>query len=233
MAYNDDEPENVRKSVIENIIKDKELYRNVGQEHLRCLKIDIHTWIKLMTSDSVFGDKLMIFALSRTYHRQTVVFTSRGFWTTLGSDDPISVNRILEICDIKLLYVGLHMYGELRRKPFVTVTAQALLEALDSILPPTTDSDSDPTSKVVDLTVKHQDSTNVHYNSGSSDGSKSSAPYIKAETSNSDHIGTPTRTSDTPSESLLSANSAVNSACNNSKNPDTETDQPTTTGNPE
>ena len=67
MAYNDDEPENVRKLVLENIIKDKELYMNVGQEHLRHLKIDIDSWIKLMSSDSVFGDELMIFALSRTY----------------------------------------------------------------------------------------------------------------------------------------------------------------------
>ena len=76
-----------------------------------------------MSSDSVFGDKLMIYALLRTYQRQTVVFTSRGFWMTLRSDDPISVNRIMEICDIKLLYVGLHMYGELRRKLFIPVTA--------------------------------------------------------------------------------------------------------------
>ena len=78
-AYNDDEPENVRKLVLENIIKDKELYKNVGQEHLHRLKIDIDSWIKLMSSDSVFGDELMIFTLLRTYQRQTVVFTSRGF----------------------------------------------------------------------------------------------------------------------------------------------------------
>ena len=233
--------------MLANIVKDKELYKNVEQEHLRRLKIDIDSWIKLMSSDSVFGDELMIFALSRTYQRQSVVFTSRGFWTTLGSDDPISVNRILEICDIKLLYVGLHMYGELRRKPFIPVTAQALLEAPDSILPSTTDSDSDTAPKAVDLTIKQQKqdsfSTTVHNDSSSTEGSESSTPYTKPGVSNCDRMNvqdqamTSPSDSNTPSESLLVTDTVVDNNVNTVPETETRGDilgacGPVMTGNP-
>ena len=207
-VYNDDEPENVHKLVLDNIIKDKELYMSVGQEHLHHLKINIDAWIKLMSSNSVFGDELMIYPLLRTYQRQTVVFTSRGFWMTLGSDDPIRVNRIMEICDIKLLYIGLHMYGELRRKPFVPVTAQALLEAPDSILPSIT-TELDSTPNAMDLMVKqqqqqHQEPTNVYYDSSSTEGSESSTPYVELDMPSHHCIESPAHVlassdSDTPS----------------------------------
>ena len=124
------------------------------------------------------------------------------------------------------------MYGELRRKPFVPVTAQALLEAADSILPLTTDSDSDSAPKAVDLTVKHQKqdsvSTSVHYDSSSTEGSESSTPCVEPEVSSSDHMKTPVQVmtsslgSDTPSESLLITDKVVD----NSKNTDTEIEIP-------
>ena len=138
----------------------------------------------------------------------------------------------MEICDIKLLYVGLHMYGELRRNPFIPVTAQGLLEAPDSILPSTTDSDSDSVPKAVDLTIKQkkQDSvsTIVHYDSSSTEGSESSTPSAEPGVSNSDHMDAPVQAttspldSDTPSESLL----VTDTMADNSKNTETEIETP-------
>ena len=71
-----------------------------------------------MSSDSVFGDELMLYALARTYSRHVVVFTQSKCWTTVGTDDEIPGKCLLEICDIKLVYIGNHMFGELHRKPY-------------------------------------------------------------------------------------------------------------------
>ena len=71
-----------------------------------------------MREPSTFGDVLMLYALSCTFQRHTVVFTKLRCWSTIGTDNPISSDRLLDICHIKLVYLGKDMYAELRRKPF-------------------------------------------------------------------------------------------------------------------
>ena len=97
-------------------------YKHVGHDHLKRIGLNINQWLSLMESPSVFGDELMLFALARTFHRHVVVFTRNRCWSTIGSDEYISGDRLLEICDVKLLYIGQHMFAELKPKPFIPVT---------------------------------------------------------------------------------------------------------------
>ena len=122
--FDGESPTQVRKNIIQHIIMDKEFYARVGSHHL---KLDVDSWIKLMSFDSVFADELMIFALSKIYNRHTIIFTSNACWTTIGTDAPIKGSRLLEICDIHLLYIGVHMFAELKHKPFIPITATAVL----------------------------------------------------------------------------------------------------------
>ena len=77
----------------------------------------------------MYTDELMLFALARTYQRHVVVFTHNKCWSTIGSDDFISREHLLEICDLKLLYIGQHMFAELKQKPFIPVTKPVVTEA--------------------------------------------------------------------------------------------------------
>ena len=73
-SFNDEDLVQVRKDTIAHISRERNFYRDVGYDHLKRLKMDIDKWLCLMSSESVFGDELMIYALSRMYHRHTVVF---------------------------------------------------------------------------------------------------------------------------------------------------------------
>ena len=105
-AFNDESQTQVHTDIIQHIISNKEFYARVGSQLLKCLKLDVDNWIKLMSSESVFTDELMIFALSKVYNRHTEIFTSNACWTTIGTDAPITGRRLLEICEIHLLYIG-------------------------------------------------------------------------------------------------------------------------------
>ena len=117
-SFSDTTPEKVRFDIIEHIMKNKEYYLQSGRTHLKKVKLSIDEWLDLMKSDSVFGDELMLFALANRYQKHAVVFTANRFWSTVGSDEPIAGTRLLEICEIHLLYTGKHMYGELKPRTF-------------------------------------------------------------------------------------------------------------------
>ena len=66
-AFNEENLSQVRENIVKLIQQEKDIYSSVGQHHLRRSKLSIEKWIMLMSSDSVFGDELMLYALSRTY----------------------------------------------------------------------------------------------------------------------------------------------------------------------
>ena len=114
-GLNNEDPSFLWKDMITRITEEKSLYSSIGSTHLKKLKLSIDEWLRLMSSDSVFADELMIFALSRTYQHHTVIFTHNMCWTTIGTDEPIKGHRLLEICQVHLIYIGIHMLVELKR----------------------------------------------------------------------------------------------------------------------
>ena len=53
----------------------------------------------------------------------------------MGSDDPIKGSCLLEICQVHLLYIGQHMYGELKICPFVPIIGPVFTEAPTNFTP--------------------------------------------------------------------------------------------------
>ena len=154
-ALNNEDPANLHKDMISRIIEEKSLYSNIGVTHLKKLKLSKDEWLMLMASESVFADELMIFALSRTFQCHTVIFTHNACWTTIGTDQPIKRSRLLEICQVHLIYIGVHMYAELKRRPFIPITSTAITEPPSSI-PPCIDSSENTASSncAIDLSTK-------------------------------------------------------------------------------
>ena len=63
-SFKDEDPKAVKTEIINRIIREKSVYSSVSAQHLRRLKLSLDDWIKLMSSESMFADELMIFALS-------------------------------------------------------------------------------------------------------------------------------------------------------------------------
>ena len=112
----------------------------------------------------------MVYTLSRTHQCHVVIFTSGSCWTTIGTDSPISGARLLEICQIHLLHIGLHMYAEIKLKLFVSISQPAIMEAPCSIIPSVSCSADE--SSAIDLTIKYseeeEDGTTAAGDSGES-----------------------------------------------------------------
>ena len=53
-SFNDENPAQVRKDIIQHICENRSFYAKVGQEHLKHIKLTIDQWILLMSCDSVF-----------------------------------------------------------------------------------------------------------------------------------------------------------------------------------
>ena len=109
-----------------------------------------------MAANSVFAEELMKFALSKAY-QHPVIFTNNACWTTIGMDEPITGRRLLEICEVHLIYIGIHMFAKLKQKPFIPITATALLE-LPTVEIPSLD-DRDTVLSAIDLTFKQKEQT--------------------------------------------------------------------------
>ena len=81
-----------------------------------------------------------------------MIFTAHGYWTMVGSDESLSPLRLLDICEVKLMYIGMHMYSELKLKLFVLVHLPAITESPCGNIPQPTEPDT-IMEKAVDLTT--------------------------------------------------------------------------------
>ena len=86
-----------------------------------------------MESPLVYGDELMLYVLARTFQCH-VVFNKHKCWTTIRSNEYITRQHLLELCDIHLVYIGQHMFAELHQKPFETEKKPTILESPKSNL---------------------------------------------------------------------------------------------------
>ena len=123
-AFNDCEALELREEMCNRVEDEKDLYDSIGHVPVRLKCNNIDMWIKLMRNQNTFGEKLMLFALVQTFQRHVVVYGKNRCWCTIGTDEPINGDRLLEVCQVHLVYIGENMYGELRRKPFATKRPQ-------------------------------------------------------------------------------------------------------------
>ena len=115
-CFNNEEPEDVRSDICNRIKMEMKFYGKVGTVHLLFISNNIEKWLKTMKNNHNYGDPLMLYALSRTFQRHLVVLCANCAWSTVGTDDPIDSDQLLEICHVKLVYIGHNMFSELREK---------------------------------------------------------------------------------------------------------------------
>ena len=79
----------------------------------KCAYMTVEDWLVTMTLNSVPGDELAIYCLSKMYLRHVVVYTKKYYWTTVAHDWVDTEEIVGRICELELIYMGPGRFGEL------------------------------------------------------------------------------------------------------------------------
>ena len=73
----------------------------------------VEDWLVTMTLNSVPGDELAIFCLSKMYLRHVIVYTKHYYWTTVAHDWADTEETVSRKCKLELIYMGPGRFGEM------------------------------------------------------------------------------------------------------------------------
>ena len=107
-----------RCDMINFVSEQKERYAMDGHTVLKMHETSLTNWACKMTYFENGADELALYALSDLTKKHTVIITSNRPWTTMHQDVEVwDIYHLLEICDVRLLYLGELKFGHLRDRP--------------------------------------------------------------------------------------------------------------------
>ena len=105
-----------RLDMIKYVTENSHRYDWDGQLFLHLNNLSLETWINKMSYWANSADALSLYALSDMCGIQTCVITKTKPWTTVDSNFKGTVNDVLDICQVKLAYLGENKFGRLWKK---------------------------------------------------------------------------------------------------------------------
>ena len=81
--------------------------------------MSIDTWLKKQQYKNFKPDEICLYALNAVIRRHTIVFTEYQPWCTVDRKPAMLSTFMEEACEMKLLYLGENLNGELHKKPFL------------------------------------------------------------------------------------------------------------------
>ena len=79
-------------------------------------ELTLDQWVKRMTHFNNGGDALALYALSDLYGVHTMVIPKSRHWTTVHENYPGSLEDVLQLSSVKLVYLGEDQYAVLWKK---------------------------------------------------------------------------------------------------------------------
>ena len=114
--FSDEVAESVRSDAIERIESGKQVYTVVGQEFFELTGWDFQNWAMCMCSSYYYRDEHLLFVLCHVFHRHALVICYDSCWSTLENGESMSVDELLDACDLHFVYLRLGIFGELHLK---------------------------------------------------------------------------------------------------------------------
>ena len=105
-----------RLDMIKYVTENSRRYAWDGHLFLRLNNLSLETWINKMSYWANSMDALSLYALSDMCGIHTCVITKMKPWTTVDNNFEGSVNDVLDICQVKLVYLGENKFGRLWKK---------------------------------------------------------------------------------------------------------------------
>ena len=84
---------------------------------LQMRSMNLDTWVETIANELVYCDELALMGLCNMYHRHCVVLTQNKLWSTVQADKPLNLLDLLNICSVRLIYLGNLHFGVLTWRP--------------------------------------------------------------------------------------------------------------------
>ena len=107
----------VRVKLLENIAANMSFYERRSAVSLQMRSMNLETWVKTITNELVYCDELGLMGLCYMYHQHCVVLTQNKLWSTVQADKPLNLLDLLNICSVRLIYLGSLCFGVLTWRP--------------------------------------------------------------------------------------------------------------------
>ena len=105
-----------RLEMISYVTNNYHRYSWDGHLFLRLNDLLLETWINKMSYWGNCADALSLYALSDMYGVHTCVLTKSKPWTTIDNSFEGTVDDVLTVCQVKLVYLGANKFGRLWEK---------------------------------------------------------------------------------------------------------------------
>ena len=107
----------VRVKLLENIAANMSFYERRSTICLKMRSMNLETWVETIANESVYCDELGLMGLCYMYHWHCVVLTQNKLWSTVQADKPLNLLDLLNICSVRLIYLGNLCFGVLTWRP--------------------------------------------------------------------------------------------------------------------
>ena len=77
---------------------------------------NLDEWINHVEKPDSPGDEFVLYILGKMYYRHVIVMTGQNIWCTVENHHNMSIQDLLEVCSVHLVYLGKHQYGVIKRK---------------------------------------------------------------------------------------------------------------------
>ena len=107
----------VRVKLLGNIAANMSFYERRSTICLKMRSMNLETWVETIANESVYCDELGLMGLCYMYHWHCVVLTQNKLWSTVQADKPLNLLDLLNICSVRLIYLGNLCFGVLTWRP--------------------------------------------------------------------------------------------------------------------
>ena len=102
---------------LKNIAADMSFYERRSAICLQMRSMNLETWVQTIANELIYCDELGLMGLCYMYHRHCVVLTQNKLWSTVQADKPLNLLDLLNICSVRLIYLGNLCFGVLTWRP--------------------------------------------------------------------------------------------------------------------
>ena len=121
--YSGELPTDVRNDVLNSIVEENLFFEHVGSKYMKEICTNLDTWVEDMRDPLSYGDEMLLYALSRRYNRHVLVHTTGKTWSTVANYEQMTDDQLLEICHLRLIYIGIGLYGIVRKKGYYNTSS--------------------------------------------------------------------------------------------------------------
>ena len=118
--YSSETANAVRDDVLEQIKASQLVYEQVGQIFFARREWSFNEWALSVCSHYYYGDELLLFTLCHLFHRHAVIICMDKNWSTLEPEGTMSLETLLNSCDLHFVYLKPGLLGELSPKKNVS-----------------------------------------------------------------------------------------------------------------